>query len=438
MANSRYYSSIAAATNLQVTVTPSDTSIQVASSTGFPNTFPFTLSLDYGSANEELVEATSGGPMIFTVTRAIDGTSATTHNGGAVVRHVSSARDFTDSRTHEASTSGVHGITGSFVDTASAQTISNKTLTSPVINNPTVNGTVSGTPTIVGGPLFNANPPIFERTTDTADTWKVRKAGDTNTRLSALANGTLQWGPGNAAQDTNLYRSAANVLQTDDNFVVLGETRSIRTAASDLSYTATVGGDSVTRFTTKADGTMAWGPGNAAQDTTLSRSSSGTLSTSNITLSGNLTYTGDLISGTAWNTYTPSWQAATTNPTLGLGGSLTGRWRQVGKTVFVNIYVQQGGAGASAGSGAYTLSLPVVSFTGGTFYVGDAQILNSAGTSRFGGQTITTGGSQNVAIYIPEISGGNATGKLVRWDPTTPISFGNGDSVRISLTYEAA
>lgn len=41
---------------------------------------------------------------------------------------------------------------------------------------------------------------------------------DTNYRLDIDGNGKLLWGPGNAAGDTNLYRSAANELATDDLF----------------------------------------------------------------------------------------------------------------------------------------------------------------------------------------------------------------------------
>lgn len=129
MANSRYYSSTAIETNLTASINNSVTSISVASTTGFPGSLPYTLALDYGSASNELVEVTAVGGLTLTVTRGIDGTSATSHGAGAVVRHVSSARDFTDSRTHESSTTGVHGVTGTIVDTSSAQTLANKTLT---------------------------------------------------------------------------------------------------------------------------------------------------------------------------------------------------------------------------------------------------------------------------------------------------------------------
>lgn len=128
MANSRYYSSTAVETTLTGAINNSVTSISVASTTGFPGSLPYTLALDYGSASNELVEVTAVGGLTLTVTRGIDGTSATSHGAGAVVRHVSSARDFTDSRTHEASNTGVHGVSGVIVDTLSPQTLENKTL----------------------------------------------------------------------------------------------------------------------------------------------------------------------------------------------------------------------------------------------------------------------------------------------------------------------
>lgn len=127
----RYYSSTAQQTSLTATINTSATSIQVASTSGFPGSTPFTLSLDYGSISEELVDVTAIGGLTLTVTRAVDGTPASAHNAGAVVRHVSSARDFTESREHEVATENVHGVTGvgnDLVGTLSTQTLSNKTL----------------------------------------------------------------------------------------------------------------------------------------------------------------------------------------------------------------------------------------------------------------------------------------------------------------------
>lgn len=56
----------------------------------------------------------------------------------------------------------------------------------------------------------------------TTDTLTLRVTGDTNPRLIANADGALEWGPGNGAIDTNIYRSAANILKTDDSLEVGG------------------------------------------------------------------------------------------------------------------------------------------------------------------------------------------------------------------------
>lgn len=127
----RFYSSVAQATTLTSSIASSSTVIMVASTAGFPGSTPFVLALDYGQSNEELVDVTIVAGLSLTVTRAVDSTSATSHNAGAVVRHTSSGRDFADSRLHEVSTSGVHGVTGAgndLVGTLSTQTLSNKTL----------------------------------------------------------------------------------------------------------------------------------------------------------------------------------------------------------------------------------------------------------------------------------------------------------------------
>jgi hypothetical protein len=47
-------------------------------------------------------------------------------------------------------------------------------------------------------------------------------SGDTNHRFRSDTNGLLQWGPGNATQDLNLYRQGVGTLRTDNNFSVGG------------------------------------------------------------------------------------------------------------------------------------------------------------------------------------------------------------------------
>ena len=361
MPNSRYYSSTAAVTNLQVTATPAATSFQVASSSGWPGTFPFIVSLDYGAANEELVLVTSGGPNIFNCTRAYDGTSSSTHNAGAIVRHVSSAIDFTDSRTHEASTTGVHGITGSFVDTDSAQTLINKTLTNPTINGAALAGNFTGNPVFTGTPTFNnaSGSPLFLRVNPTDLAWRVAVSGDANNRLAAQANGALLWSDGTLGADTNLYRSAANTLKTDDNLDVGGQIQQTGAAISTVVETSRVTGDTQPRFGRAADGSIGWGPGNAAFDTTMGRSAAGvvtindSLATDTVTAdtvtATTVNATNFSFTGQTWTTFTPTWN------TVGSATFSTnyGEYTKYGKLVYFRIY----SVCATAGSGTSGVSV---------------------------------------------------------------------------------
>jgi hypothetical protein len=61
---------------------------------GYPAQFPYTAIIDPDTASEEVVEVTAAAGTTLTVTRGVDGTSAVSHNAGAVFRHGVSARDF--------------------------------------------------------------------------------------------------------------------------------------------------------------------------------------------------------------------------------------------------------------------------------------------------------------------------------------------------------
>lgn len=84
----------------------------------------------------------------------------------------------------------------------------------------------------------NANDTEIQRISagllGTSSSWRITRAaataaytarisGDTNDHLTIQADGAINWGSGAAALDTSLYRSAANVLKTDDAFVAVGE-----------------------------------------------------------------------------------------------------------------------------------------------------------------------------------------------------------------------
>jgi len=132
MAPNRYYSSNAVETTLTAGISNSSTTLTVASATGYPGSFPFTIHVDLGNSSEEIMTVTNVSGLNFDVTRGVDGSSAVSHSLGATVIHGVSARDFQEPQDHMAATTG-HGATGAVVGTTNTQTLTNKTLTAPVI-----------------------------------------------------------------------------------------------------------------------------------------------------------------------------------------------------------------------------------------------------------------------------------------------------------------
>jgi hypothetical protein len=170
----RYYSSTAVETSLQSSIAAqsqgaSNTSFIVASISGFPTSFPYTLIVDPDTSKEEVLTVTSGSSTTLTVTRGADNTQAVAHSAGAVVRHGVSARDFRESENHiaargydidqaildAANQTHVHGIAtgdGVVVGTTKAQTLTNK-----VYSSGTVTGAFTATnATFTGGTFTSA------------------------------------------------------------------------------------------------------------------------------------------------------------------------------------------------------------------------------------------------------------------------------------------
>ena len=137
---SRYYSSTAAKTTLLNSISAISSSLELAAASNLPAQYPFTLILEKDTANEEIIEVTSLVGTAYQITRNIDNSGAKSHAVGALVEHGVSARDFTETRAHEVASSA-HNVTGDIVGTGGTQTLTGKTLTSPIIG---------GTPVITG------------------------------------------------------------------------------------------------------------------------------------------------------------------------------------------------------------------------------------------------------------------------------------------------
>ena len=169
----RYYSSIAVETALSGSIPAqaqgaANTAFIVASVSGFPSNYPYTLIVDPDTSKEEVVTVYAGAGTTLSVYRGSDNTQGVAHSAGAVVRHGVSGRDFRDTETHIAARgydidqtildlanqTHVHGIItgeGVVVGTLKPQTLTQKTLTTPTINGATISGAVTSTATVTGG-----------------------------------------------------------------------------------------------------------------------------------------------------------------------------------------------------------------------------------------------------------------------------------------------
>ena len=227
----RYYSSTAVETSLQSSIIAQaqgaiNASFIVASISGFPGDFPYTLIVDPDTSKEEVVTVTSGSSTTLTVTRGSDNTQGVAHSAGAVVRHGVSGRDFRESQTHIASRgydtdsalmalanqTHVHGLAtgeGVVVGTLKTQTLTNKDLSSATNTLPASIVTLTGAQTLTDKTL--TAPILTAPILGTPASGTLTNA--TGLPLSTGVTGTLPVVNGGTGVTTSTG-SVANVLGT--------------------------------------------------------------------------------------------------------------------------------------------------------------------------------------------------------------------------------
>lgn len=128
----------ASPTELAAPLTNVATSITVADGTGYPTGAGgnFYITIDRLGANYERILCSGRVGNVITVAssgRGVDGTVAQSHLLGATVEHTWSAVEANQLSAHISAVNGVHGVVGDLVGTSDAQTLTNKTLTTPTI-----------------------------------------------------------------------------------------------------------------------------------------------------------------------------------------------------------------------------------------------------------------------------------------------------------------
>lgn len=129
----------------------------------------------------------------------------------------------------------------------------------------------------------------------------------------------------------------------------------------------------------------------------------------------------------AWTAYTPSWTAATTNPTLG-NGTIAGRSRTIGKTMELWIRLVWGSTTSSTGSGGWRFTIPAAVQPDQlmSVYVDD----NSA-SARWPGQCRMLGAATGDNMRIVVSAGGGALGGTA-----VPMTWATGDLIILQGTLE--
>lgn len=122
-----YFSDTAVTTQLATGVSSSALTVAVASTSGFPASFPYYLVIDQSNASMEIVRVTSAAALTLTVDRGASSTSAVSHTAGAQVIHVAAAEFYNTLSAHEATNVGVHGVS-ELVGRTDVQTLTNKTI----------------------------------------------------------------------------------------------------------------------------------------------------------------------------------------------------------------------------------------------------------------------------------------------------------------------
>lgn len=132
------HSGAAVATTIPSAITSTATSIVIASASGWPTggTGPFWATIDRGTASEEKILVTSRAGTTLTVsTRGADGTTATGHATNAPIEHTLSATELDEA---SAAAARAQAVTGALVGTTDTQTLTGKTV---ALGSNTVSGT---------------------------------------------------------------------------------------------------------------------------------------------------------------------------------------------------------------------------------------------------------------------------------------------------------
>lgn len=131
-------------------------------------------------------------------------------------------------------------------------------------------------------------------------------------------------------------------------------------------------------------------------------------------------------SGTAWESFTPTWTSSGTAPSIG-NGTFTGYKQTFGKTQLLRLKFV-GGSTTTWGTGNYYIGLPAAGYSG--IAANDGFILNGylenngvAAGVVFGARMLDA----SKFYVLMNYNSGGSVGNIVTWAATYPFTWGTGD-----------
>lgn len=353
---------------------------------------------------------------------AVTGDGTITWGSGA------GSRDTTLSRT------GVNELTsgGQLIISTAAPTAAGHVTRKDYVDNNF--SSLTGAQTISGVKTYTSAP-IMQAAAAGTVVSKFQVTGDTTPRLTIGADGTLSFGPGNAAADIVVSRTTGSSLSNSSNW------QSSRAATSNTAYTALVTGDAFDRFRIYADGLHEWGPGNAGRDTNLYRASANLLQTDDaLSVLGTIT-AANFPSG-AWSSWTPTWSTSSGSALPSFGNATVNcTYTKHGRTVWFKMDITFGsttnfGSGATTGDN-WTMTLPVAAANTND-PVGVASYKLGSTSDATMGHMVLNGSTTVCQFYAGAgaTDGVSVNGGIV--DSLSPRAWANGSRLCVSGCYEAA